>query len=47
VDEGMEILSGLPIGKQRKDGSWTSGSVNARVDERLEELAEIQKEASK
>ena len=38
---------GLPAGKQHKDGSWTPDSVNARVDARLAELAEIQKEASK
>ncbi|MBC8367200.1 ATP-dependent protease, partial [bacterium] len=47
IDEGMEILSGLPAGKLRKDGSWTPDSVNALVDERLEELAAIQKESSK
>ncbi len=47
IDEGMEILSGLPAGKLRKDGTWTPGSVNALVDERLEELAAIQKDASK
>jgi len=47
VDEGMEILTGVAAGRQRKDGSWTPGSVNARVDERLAVLAAIQKEASK
>jgi len=47
VDEGMEILSGLPAGRLRKDGTWTPGSLNARVDARLAEMAEIQKEASK
>ncbi len=47
IDEGMEILSGLPAGKLRKDGTWTPGSVNALVDKRLAELAAIQKEATK
>jgi predicted ATP-dependent protease len=47
IDEGMEILSGLPAGKLRKDGSWTPGSINELVDDRLAEFAAIQKEASK
>ncbi|MDP6668957.1 MAG: AAA family ATPase [Candidatus Krumholzibacteria bacterium] len=43
VDEGMEILTGFPAGRQRKNGSWTPGSVNDLVDRRLEEMREIQK----
>jgi lon-related putative ATP-dependent protease len=38
VDEGIEVLSGLPAGKQRKDGRWTTGSINDRVQTRLKEL---------
>jgi lon-related putative ATP-dependent protease len=39
VDQGLELLTGVPAGKRRKDGSWTPGSVNALVDERLREMA--------
>ncbi len=39
VDEGMALLTGIPAGTRRKDGSWTPGSVNAIVDERLTEMA--------
>ncbi len=40
IDEGMEILTGTPAGIQQADGRWPAGSVNARVDHRLRELAE-------
>jgi predicted ATP-dependent protease len=39
VDEAMELLTGLPAGLARKDGSYPKGSVNARVVDRLSELA--------
>ncbi len=39
IDEGMEILTGLPAGEPGKDGKFPAGSVAARVDERLKELA--------
>jgi lon-related putative ATP-dependent protease len=35
IDEGIEILTGVPAGRRRKDGSFTPGSVHALVDERL------------
>ncbi len=41
VDEGIEILTGVPAGKRSKSGRWTEGSVNARVAERLAQLAQI------
>lgn len=40
IDEGIEILTGTPAGPRQQDGSWPAGSVNARVDHRLRELAE-------
>jgi len=40
VDQGVEILTGVPAGERQEDGSWSAGSVNARVDDRLRELAE-------
>ena len=39
IDQGIEILTGVPVGRRRKDGSYTPGSVFARVDQRLEEIA--------
>ncbi len=38
VEEGIEILTGVPAGKRRSDGTYTPGSVFDRVDRRLEEL---------
>lgn len=40
IDEGIEILTRTPAGVRRANGSWSVGSVNARVDHRLRELAE-------
>jgi lon-related putative ATP-dependent protease len=40
IDEGIEILTGVPAGRRRKDGSFTLGSVHALVDERLRGYAE-------
>jgi lon-related putative ATP-dependent protease len=41
VDEGIEILTGVEAGERQQDGTWPEGSVNARVDKRLRELAEV------
>jgi lon-related putative ATP-dependent protease len=41
IDEGIEVLTGVPAGKQRKDDSWTPGSVNNRVQLRLHELQAV------
>src|SRR5512137_46746 len=40
VDEGIELLTGVPAGQQRPDGTWPEESVNGRVDARLRALAE-------
>jgi lon-related putative ATP-dependent protease len=40
VDEGIELLTGLPAGARDKEGTYPKGSVNALVDERLLALAE-------
>ncbi len=42
VDEGMEILTGLPMG-ERVNGSFPEGTVNARVERALIDLAEKRK----
>jgi predicted ATP-dependent protease len=41
VDEGIEVLTGVPAGRQRKDGTWTPGSVNEHVARRLAELVAV------
>lgn len=40
IDEGIEMLTGVPAGELQKDGSWTAGSVNDRVNRQLQELAD-------
>jgi predicted ATP-dependent protease len=40
VDEGIEILTGLPAGKPDEDGRYPEGSLNYQVQERLAQLAE-------
>jgi predicted ATP-dependent protease len=41
IDQGIEILTGIPAGERQEDGSWPEGSVNERVDRRLLEMTEI------
>ena len=40
VDQGIEILTGLPAGERRADGTYPAESINALVDARLASLAE-------
>ncbi len=39
VDEGLELLTGVPAGRRRANGRWPAASVNGRVDARLLEMA--------
>ncbi len=41
VDEGIEILTGVKAGERQEDGSFEPDTVNARVDAKLAELAEL------
>ncbi len=43
VDEGMELLTGVPAG-EKVDGRYPEGTINARVHARIEELARIYQE---
>ncbi|MEZ4598668.1 MAG: ATP-binding protein [Syntrophotaleaceae bacterium] len=40
VDQGIEILTGLPAGEKQEDGTWPEGTINALVDGRLRQMAE-------
>ncbi len=40
IDEGVEVLTGVPAGEMRKDGSYPEGTVNYLVQKNLNGLAE-------
>ncbi len=39
IDEGIELLTGVPAGKKNKNGEYTVGTVNYLVDEKLKKYA--------
>lgn len=49
IDEGIELLTGIPAGEPDEQGNYPPNTVNGRVKARLDELAEIarQTEAGK
>jgi lon-related putative ATP-dependent protease len=47
VDEGIEILTGIKAGERLKNGKFQKGSINAMVQDRLEQLAKGLKEFEK
>lgn len=44
IDEGLEILTGVPAGRRRKDGSFPPDSINGRVQARLRQIAKVLRE---
>ena len=44
IDQGIEILTGVPAGEKGMDGTYPSGTVNYIVDQKLRELAKRMKE---
>ena len=40
IDEGIEVLTGVKAGARGSDGSFDEDTVNARVDQKLREMAE-------
>ena len=40
VDQGIELLTGIPAGKLGEDGSYPEGSVNFLVDQRMKAMVE-------
>ena len=44
IEEGIEILTGVPAGTKDEDGAYPEDSVFGRIVERLEQMREAQKE---
>jgi lon-related putative ATP-dependent protease len=44
IEEGLEILTGLPAGEPKEDGTYPEGTVNYLVVKRLTEISEAVKE---
>ncbi len=40
IDEGIEILTGIPAGERKEDGTYAEGTVNYIVKQQLKEMAE-------
>ena len=43
IDQGIEILTGVPAGERGADGRFPKGSVNARIEDRLVAFAEARR----
>jgi len=43
IDQGIEVLTGVPAGERLPEGGYPEGSVNDRVDKRLREMVESMK----
>lgn len=43
VDEGIEILTGLPVGHKRRDGTYPRNTINYFVSERLKKFSDEDK----
>ena len=47
VDEGMEVLTGVPAGNPRKNGTYPEGTVHYLVEKRLHDMAQKARKFSK
>jgi lon-related putative ATP-dependent protease len=47
IDQGIEILTGIPAGEPDEEGKYPADTVNGRVQERLAELAKKREELDK
>jgi len=44
VEQGVELLTGIPAGSRNGSGKFDEGSVFARIDERLRDMARVMKD---
>ena len=44
IQEGIELLTGVPAGERQADGSFPEGTIFAKVNQRLHEMANIMRE---
>jgi lon-related putative ATP-dependent protease len=44
IEEGIEILTGVPAGERQEDGTYPEGTVNYLIDKRLKDIAKTIKE---
>jgi lon-related putative ATP-dependent protease len=47
VEEGIEILTGMEAGEIQEDGTYPEGTLYQKVDDKLREMAEMEKEFGK
>jgi predicted ATP-dependent protease len=40
IDEGIEVLTGVPMGERQENGTYPEGTINQLVDKKLKEMAE-------
>ena len=45
IDEGIEILTGVPAGKKDKNGKFPAGTINSLVYEKLKKYSEISRKS--
>jgi predicted ATP-dependent protease len=46
IEQGIEVLTGIPAGKMDEEGNYPEGTINQRVVAKLEQMAETQREYS-
>ncbi len=44
IDEGIEVLTGIPAGERREDGAYPEGTIHHLVERRLREMAQAARE---
>jgi lon-related putative ATP-dependent protease len=47
IEEGIEILTGMEAGELQEDGTYPEGTLFRKVDDKLQEMAEMEKEFGK
>ena len=45
IDEGIEVLTGIPAGERDSEGHYPEGSINGRVEKKLRQFSEQLKQA--